>query len=390
MFWFWALPPEVNSMRLFTGPGPMPMLGAAAAYKSVADGLTAAAIGAQSHVQELMATWRGPTAAKAQQAYLKHSTWLFQQAALYNVMAAKGTAQASAVSAAQATMPPLPLILANRMASAALVATNTMGQNTAPIAANEAVYMSMWAAAAGSMYGYLGQTLGNITAMPSPTVAPSITIGAPTAMEPSMLLKEFSPVEGGGVPNDAAPVDPGVSTGNPADASGSTPDPAAVTPDLVQEELPITESVLPQDPYDDLAGSAGTGAEPLGFFGTSPTSPTLAGLQGGMGSMVAIGMTNGGLGALSGASTGYRLPSNWPAGSGTAFGPAPGAAAAAPVAQSVPPRSATASGARIRHRRDENGDSTTLFDPNRATDVPALEKSVVVGVIEYVDDEQPH
>jgi PPE-repeat protein len=51
------------------------------------------------------------------------------------------------------TVPP-PVIVANRVLLAALVATNFFGQNTPAIMATEAQYMEMWAQDAAAMYGY--------------------------------------------------------------------------------------------------------------------------------------------------------------------------------------------------------------------------------------------
>ncbi len=55
------------------------------------------------------------------------------------------------------TVPP-PVIAANRVLLATLVATNFFGQNTPAIAATEAQYMEMWAQDAAAMYGYAGSS----------------------------------------------------------------------------------------------------------------------------------------------------------------------------------------------------------------------------------------
>jgi PPE-repeat protein len=51
---------------------------------------------------------------------------------------------------------PPAVIAANRTQLATLIATNFLGQNTAAIAANEALYAEMWAQDATAMYGYAG------------------------------------------------------------------------------------------------------------------------------------------------------------------------------------------------------------------------------------------
>jgi PPE-repeat protein len=51
-----------------------------------------------------------------------------------------------------------PVVVANRVQLAALVATNILGQNTPAIAATEAHYGEMWAQDAVAMYGYAGSS----------------------------------------------------------------------------------------------------------------------------------------------------------------------------------------------------------------------------------------
>jgi PPE-repeat protein len=52
----------------------------------------------------------------------------------------------------------VPLIAANRVELKQLMSNNTLGQNTAAIAANEAQYGEMWAQDATAMYSYAGQS----------------------------------------------------------------------------------------------------------------------------------------------------------------------------------------------------------------------------------------
>ena len=55
------------------------------------------------------------------------------------------------------TVPP-PVIAANRVLLATLIATNFFGQNTPSIAATEAQYAEMWAQDAVAMYSYAGSS----------------------------------------------------------------------------------------------------------------------------------------------------------------------------------------------------------------------------------------
>ncbi len=61
---FGLLPPEVNSSRMYSGPGPESMLAAAAAWDGVAAELTSAAVSYGSVVSTLIVEpWMGPAAA---------------------------------------------------------------------------------------------------------------------------------------------------------------------------------------------------------------------------------------------------------------------------------------------------------------------------------------
>jgi len=73
--------------------------------------------------------------------------------------ASQGRVAAAAFEAAFAMTVPPPVIAANRVLLATLVATNFLGQNTPAIAATEAQYMEMWAQDAVAMYGYAASSV---------------------------------------------------------------------------------------------------------------------------------------------------------------------------------------------------------------------------------------
>ncbi|BBY00881.1 PPE family protein [Mycobacterium seoulense] len=152
---FGALPPEINSGRMYAGPGSGPMMAAAAAWDEIAAEVATAASGCNSVVSELTGgPWVGPAAWSMVSAVTPYVSWLGAVAALAEQTASQGRAAAAAFEAAFAMTVPPPVIAANRMLLATLVATNFFGQNTPAIAATEAAYMEMWALDAAAMYGY--------------------------------------------------------------------------------------------------------------------------------------------------------------------------------------------------------------------------------------------
>ncbi|OBI00455.1 PPE family protein [Mycobacterium sp. E2733] len=151
---FGMLPPEVNSTRMYTGPGAGPMLAAAAAWDEVAAQLHATAASQSSVVSGLTAGWRGPSSATMAAAAAQYMVWMSTTAGQAELTAAQARAAAGAFETAFAATVPPASVAANRARLLALIATNFFGQNTPAIMATQAEYLEMWAQDAGAMYGY--------------------------------------------------------------------------------------------------------------------------------------------------------------------------------------------------------------------------------------------
>ncbi len=159
MFDFGALPPEINSGRMYTGPGSAPMMVAGTAWDELAAELGTAAAGYSSVISELTsAPWVGPTSASMVSAVAPYVSWLSAVASQAEQTASQARAAAAAFESAFAMTVPPPLIAANRTLLMTLIATNFFGQNTPAIAATEAQYMEMWAQDAAAMYNYAGSS----------------------------------------------------------------------------------------------------------------------------------------------------------------------------------------------------------------------------------------
>jgi PPE-repeat protein len=155
VFDFGALPPEINSGRMYAGPGAESIMVAATAWDELAAELGTAASGYSSVISELTsAPWVGPSSAAMVSAVVPYVSWLGTTAGLAEESASQARAAAAAFESAFAMTVPPPVIVANRVLLATLVATNFFGQNTPAIMATEAQYMEMWAQDAAAMYGY--------------------------------------------------------------------------------------------------------------------------------------------------------------------------------------------------------------------------------------------
>ncbi len=159
MFDFGALPPEINSGRMYAGPGAEPMMVAATAWDELAAELGTAASGYSSVISELTsAPWVGPASASMVSSVMPYMSWLSALTAQAEQTAVQARAAAGAYETAFMMTVPPPVIAANRVLLMTLIATNFFGQNTPAIAATEAQYMEMWAQDAVAMYGYAGSS----------------------------------------------------------------------------------------------------------------------------------------------------------------------------------------------------------------------------------------
>ncbi|OBH36639.1 hypothetical protein A5692_10215 [Mycobacterium sp. E342] len=175
MFDFGALPPEINSGRMYAGPGSGPMMVASAAWDVLAAELGTAASAYNSIIDELTnGPWVGPASTSMVAAITPYVTWLGAIGGQAEEAASHARAAAAAFEAAFAMTVPPPVIAANRVLLATLIATNFLGQNFPAIAATEAQYMEMWAQDAAAMYTYAASST-TASQMTPFTAAPQTT-----------------------------------------------------------------------------------------------------------------------------------------------------------------------------------------------------------------------
>lgn len=181
---FGALPPEINSGRMYLGPGPGPLLAAASSWDALSGELSTAASGYASIVSDLTGiSWLGPTSVAMLTAVTPFVAWLHETAGSTAEIAGQARAAAAAYELAFSMTVPPPAIAANRSLLLALVATNFFGQNTAAIAAAEAHYAQMWLQDATAMYLYaessaLATTLPSLSE-PSQSSNPNSPLSSP-------------------------------------------------------------------------------------------------------------------------------------------------------------------------------------------------------------------
>ena len=184
---FGALPPEINSGRMYAGPGSGSIMAAAAAWDGLAAELSSTATGYTSVITELTSSpWLGPASRSMVAAAAPYISWVSSAAALAEEAGNQARAAGAAYEAAFAMTVPPPVIAVNRVLLMTLIATNFFGQNTPAIAATEAQYMEMWAQDAAAMYSYAS----------SSSIASELTrfISPPNTTTPDAESSQFASV----------------------------------------------------------------------------------------------------------------------------------------------------------------------------------------------------
>jgi|SRR5438270_9564848 PPE-repeat protein len=108
---FGALPPEINSDRMYLGPGPGTLLAASAGWESLAAELADTASGYQSVIAGLTdESWLGPTSFSMAAAVTPSISWMTATAAQCEQAATQATAATAAFETAYAMTVAPPLI----------------------------------------------------------------------------------------------------------------------------------------------------------------------------------------------------------------------------------------------------------------------------------------
>lgn len=179
---FATLPPEINSGRIYEGPGSGSMVDAVTAWERLAAGLCSAAADYGAVTSKLAAEWGGPASTAMTEATAPYMDWLNATAARAAHAATQAKAAVSAHKTALAAMVPPPAIDANRAQRTSLAKTNCLGQTSPALADIEAEYEQMWTQDADAMYAYARASADAsiVTSFSSP----------PPATDPSGLARQ--------------------------------------------------------------------------------------------------------------------------------------------------------------------------------------------------------
>src|SRR6185312_4054360 len=173
-----GLPPEINSGRMWAGPGSAALAESAAAWQALAAELGSAGAAMQAVLEALGTSWPGAPSLSMAVAAAPYVAWMLAVAAQSQEAAVAAGNAAMAFEAAHAGVVPPPEIEENRVRLATLIATNFFGCNSGAIAATEADYDRMWGQDATVLYGYAADAAGVTGSLvpfmpPAPTANPA-------------------------------------------------------------------------------------------------------------------------------------------------------------------------------------------------------------------------
>ena len=242
---FGLLPPEINSGRMYTGPGPGPLLAAAEAWDGLAAELGFASAGYGSAVTELTSgPWVGPTSSTMQAAATPYVSWLSATAAQAEETANQARAAAAAHETAFAMTVPPTEVAANRALLMVLIATNFFGQNTPAIMATEALYVEMWAQDAAAMYGYAAASAAASVVTPFAN-PPQTTNQDGSDAQAAAAAQASGTAAGNTAQTTASTTSPSLSTSTPLTATAMAPQTSSATGSASTSALPFPFSLLP-------------------------------------------------------------------------------------------------------------------------------------------------
>jgi PPE-repeat protein len=318
----YEVPPEINSGRMYAGPGSSSLVASAAAWQALAAQLGSSGAAFQAVVEALSASsWLGPSSISMALAAAPYVVWMIATAMQCEQAAVAAAQAATAFEAARAGVIPPPVIAENRAQLATLVSTNFMGVNSGAIAANEATYDEFWGQDTTTMYGFAADASG-ITGSLVPFTPPL------SATDPMGLAAQAAAVgQSAGTSAGQQPANFLSSAGLPAGMDAQSM--LSMGPQLLTT-LPSTLQGLASPLSSGLSGSGLGQFQSLispfmsmfsnpGMFGLGSTgagaisagaTPGLAGLSGVGAAAGEVEAVAGGAGSLGGLS----VPATWTAG----------------------------------------------------------------------------
>ena len=188
-----ALPPEVISALIHSGPGADSLIEASDAWQRLGASLEESAGINGAALSSLVGAWQGPSSVSMAEAVKPYLRWLRATAQQCQQIASSALAAVAAFNSARATVIPLAQVSANRTRLAQLLATNMFGVNLPAIAQTEDEYQGMWAHNSAAMSRYRAAS-AQATTLPQFSSPPSIANAEGLAAQASAAPAATSPL----------------------------------------------------------------------------------------------------------------------------------------------------------------------------------------------------
>jgi PPE-repeat protein len=179
-----ALPPEITSALIHSGPGAESMIEASGAWQRLGSELESSAGTYTAVVSSLVESWSGPSPETMVEALAPYLVWLRTTAQQCQQLGYSAQAAAVAFTSVRSAVVPPAQVTANRARLAQLLATNGFGRNLPAIAEVEDQYQSMWATNSAAMIRYQAAS-AQATELPQFTSPPAIANPAAAATQAS-------------------------------------------------------------------------------------------------------------------------------------------------------------------------------------------------------------
>jgi PPE-repeat protein len=320
---YWGITPEINAIRLTTGPGAAAMTSVIAGYQAA--GVTHMEQGAQmltTAATTAAGSWWGQGGTAMMAAAVPKSEWHIEAGAHAEKATGMIGAAAAAHSAAVAATIPYPVCIANRVREAALQSTNFCGFNTPAILQTDVEYGEYHAQNATAMTGYATAGLDIAMGLQTQLRPPMVTGANPAALAGELAGMGAqgaqagvqaatqglsAPMQAAGQVASAAPAALSAATSAATGQSGADGDVGTTgTPQLAQpagsDLLGSSQSMMGM--ASSLPSMAQGMTQPLSQLAQAPMQMggQLSGLMGSMG-----GMGGGPFGGLSANAPGANL-----------------------------------------------------------------------------------
>lgn len=197
----WGMyPPEINAGRYDAGAGPALWVAAAAEWGLMAAMVAEAIAALGLQVGSITGQWEGAASQRFGAATTPYAAWLNEMAGIATLNAQRSLGVVEAYAAGRASMVPLPVIVANRVAARTAQVIGALGAPNTEMVRLEIEYAAFWSHNATVMSGYDTAVTAATTPTPVSPPPPLVVDAVPGGSMPGNLQQFAQQLGQGGNP----------------------------------------------------------------------------------------------------------------------------------------------------------------------------------------------